>query len=109
VLREGDTVGRLGGDEFVVLTEGSTQTGVADAVAERILATLVPPFEISGSDIPLSITASIGIATGDRTTPEELLRDADIALYRAKAAGKVASRSSRLRCWSPSTIIAVST
>ncbi len=88
VLREGDTVGRLGGDEFVLLTEGAAQTGIADAVAERILAALEPPFEISGSEIPLTITASIGIATGDRTTPEELLRDADIALYRAKAAGK---------------------
>jgi diguanylate cyclase (GGDEF)-like protein len=88
VLREGDTVGRLGGDEFVVLTEGSRPTGVADAVAERILAAPDPPFEIPGSDVPLAITASIGIASGDRTTPEELLRDADVALYRAKAAGK---------------------
>jgi len=88
VLREGDTVGRLGGDEFVVLTEGSTQSGGDEAVAGRILAALQPPFEIAGSDVPLSVTASIGIATGGRTTPEELLRDADIALYRAKAAGK---------------------
>ena len=78
------------------------QSGVADAVAERILATLVPPFEISGSDIPLSITASIGIATGDRTTPEELLRDADIALYRAKAAGK-----SRFAVFTPSMLESV--
>jgi diguanylate cyclase (GGDEF)-like protein len=88
VLREGDTVGRLGGDEFVVLTEGATQSGGDEAVAGRILAVLEPSFEIAGSDVPLSITASIGIATGERTTPEELLRDADIALYRAKAAGK---------------------
>src|ERR1700728_2186923 len=46
------------------------------------------PFEIAGSDVPLTVTASIGVATGDRATPEELLRDADIALYRAKGAGK---------------------
>jgi diguanylate cyclase (GGDEF)-like protein len=88
VLREGDTVGRLGGDEFILLTEGTADAGVAEAVAARIIAVLDPPFEIPGSDIPLAITASIGIATGDRATPEELLRDADIALYRAKAAGK---------------------
>jgi diguanylate cyclase (GGDEF)-like protein len=88
VLREGDTVGRLGGDEFILLTEGTADAGVAEAVAARIIAVLDPPFEIPGSDIPLAITASIGIATGNRATPEELLRDADIALYRAKAAGK---------------------
>jgi diguanylate cyclase (GGDEF)-like protein len=88
VLREGDTVGRLGGDEFVILTEGLPQPGAVEGVAERILAALEPPFEISGSDIPLAITASVGIATGDRSTPDELLRDADIALYEAKAAGK---------------------
>jgi len=92
VLREGDSVGRLGGDEFVMLAEGSAEDGVAEEVAQRILTALEPPFEISGSDMPLTVNASIGIATGDRATPEELLRDADIALYEAKAAGK--SRSS---------------
>jgi len=88
VLREGDTVGRLGGDEFVLLAEGSSQADIGHTVAQRIFAALEAPFEISGNDIPLTVTASIGIATGDRATPEELLRDADIALYRAKAAGK---------------------
>ncbi|HEY3841831.1 MAG TPA: EAL domain-containing protein [Acidimicrobiales bacterium] len=88
VLRDGETIGRLGGDEFVVLVEGTTRIDGAEAVAQRILVALETPFEVSGSDAPLRITASIGIATGERTTPEELLRDADIALYRAKAAGK---------------------
>jgi diguanylate cyclase (GGDEF)-like protein len=87
-LREGDTVGRLGGDEFVVLVEGASLAAGAEVVAERILDVLSTPFEIPGSDVPLAITASIGIAEGDRAQPEELLRDADIALYRAKAAGK---------------------
>ncbi len=49
---------------------------------------MVAPFVIDGSDRPLSVTASIGDAEGDRPTPEALLQDADIALYRAKAAGK---------------------
>ena len=49
---------------------------------------LATPFEIAGSDLPLAVTASIGIAEGRRATPDELLRDADIALYQAKAAGK---------------------
>jgi EAL domain-containing protein (putative c-di-GMP-specific phosphodiesterase class I) len=57
-------------------------------VAERILEVLVPPFAIEASDIPLEVTASIGIAEGGRNLPGDLLRDADIALYRAKAAGK---------------------
>jgi len=87
-LREGDTVGRLGGDEFVVLTEGASLAGGAGMVADRILDVLSTPFEIADSDVPLAVTASIGFAEGDRSTPEELLQDADIALYQAKAAGK---------------------
>jgi diguanylate cyclase (GGDEF)-like protein len=87
-VRKGDSVGRLGGDEFVVLVEGASLAVGAEVVAERILDVFATPFEISGGDAPLKVTASIGIATGDRVSPEELLRDADIALYRAKAAGK---------------------
>jgi diguanylate cyclase (GGDEF)-like protein len=82
-LREGDTVGRIGGDEFVVLSDGDSSQ-----LAARILAALEPPFEIPASDEALRITTSIGVATGNRSSPEELLRDADIALYQAKAAGK---------------------
>jgi diguanylate cyclase (GGDEF)-like protein/PAS domain S-box-containing protein len=87
-LREGDTVGRLGGDEFIVLIEGASLAAGSDVVAERIRDVLAPPFSISASDVPFQVTASIGIAEGDRAHPGELLRDADIALYRAKAAGK---------------------
>jgi len=101
-VRKGDSVGRLGGDEFVVLVEGASLAAGAEVVAARILDVFATPFETSGSDAPLKVTASIGVATGDRASPEELLRDADIALYRAKAAGK--------RCavvFSPSMRIAV--
>ena len=87
-IRQEDTVGRLGGDEFVVLAEGASLAAGAEVVAERILDVLATPFEIAGSDAPLRVSASIGIAQGGRTTPDELLRDADIALYQAKAAGK---------------------
>jgi diguanylate cyclase (GGDEF)-like protein/PAS domain S-box-containing protein len=87
-LRGGDTVGRLGGDEFVVLVEGPSLAAGAHVVAERLLDVLAPPFEIEASTVPLEVTASIGIAEGDRLLPGDLLRDADIALYRAKAAGK---------------------
>jgi diguanylate cyclase (GGDEF)-like protein/PAS domain S-box-containing protein len=87
-LREGETVGRLGGDEFVVLVEGASLAAGAEVVAERIVDVLGAPFSIPASDVPLEVTASIGIAEGDRAITGELLRDADIALYQAKAAGK---------------------
>jgi diguanylate cyclase (GGDEF)-like protein/PAS domain S-box-containing protein len=87
-LREGETVGRLGGDEFVVLVEGSSLAAGANVVAERMVEVLAPPFSIPASNVPLEVTASIGIAEGDRAITGELLRDADIALYQAKAAGK---------------------
>jgi len=87
-LREDDTVGRLGGDEFVVLLEGPSLAAGSEAVAGRILDALDAPFEIESSEVPLSVAASIGIAEGDRSSSEELLRDADIALYQAKAGGR---------------------
>jgi diguanylate cyclase (GGDEF)-like protein len=88
-LREGDTIARLGGDEFVVLVEGGTPTGSPEFVAERLLEVLREPFEIDDTARPsVSITASIGIARGNRISATDLLRDADIALYEAKAAGR---------------------
>lgn len=88
-MRESDSVGRLGGDEFVVLVDGSTMDVGPELVAERLLEVLRAPFELPGhSAAPLRLTASIGIAAGIRPTATELLRDADIALYEAKAAGK---------------------
>jgi diguanylate cyclase (GGDEF)-like protein len=87
-VRENDTVGRLGGDEFVVLADGVSLDAGVDVVADRILDVMATPFIISASQVPLAVSASIGIAEGDRLTPEALLQDADIALYQAKAAGK---------------------
>jgi diguanylate cyclase (GGDEF)-like protein len=88
-IRPSDTVGRLGGDEFVVLLDGVTHDVAPELVAERVLDVLRTPFTLVGQGAgPLSVTASVGIAVGDRATPGELLRDADIALYDAKAAGK---------------------
>jgi diguanylate cyclase (GGDEF)-like protein len=88
ILREGDTVGRLGGDEFVILAEGASLSPGAGALAERILDVLRAPFQIPGNDLPLTVTASIGVAEGMRAVPEDLLRDADIAMYQAKGIGK---------------------
>jgi diguanylate cyclase (GGDEF)-like protein len=89
VVRGGDTAARLGGDEFIVLVEGATLDAGPELVAERLLEVLRQPYEMK-SDVgrPLSLTASIGIASGLRGSADELLRDADIALYEAKAAGR---------------------
>ncbi|MGD0944806.1 MAG: EAL domain-containing protein [Acidimicrobiales bacterium] len=88
-VRDSDTVGRLGGDEFVVLSTGSYSDEGVKAVAERLLAALREPFRLGGTDaITLSTSASIGIATGLRYSPEDLLRDADTAMYSAKMMGK---------------------
>jgi diguanylate cyclase (GGDEF)-like protein len=88
-LRETDTIGRLGGDEFVVLAEGSSLAMGPEVMAERIRAALTQPFDLDGpAQITLSVHASIGIAEGERGSAADLLRDADLALYEAKAAGK---------------------
>ncbi|MGO9761684.1 MAG: putative bifunctional diguanylate cyclase/phosphodiesterase [Solirubrobacteraceae bacterium] len=89
VVREGDTAARLGGDEFVVLVEGSTLDAGPELVAERLLEVLREPYDMTGEiGRELSLTASVGIAFGLRGSADELLRDADIALYEAKAAGR---------------------
>ncbi len=88
IVRGGDTAGRLGGDEFVVLLEGPTLDAGPELVAERLLQSLRRPYELSGDSGPLSVTASVGIATGVRDSAQELLHDADLALYKAKATGR---------------------
>jgi diguanylate cyclase (GGDEF)-like protein/PAS domain S-box-containing protein len=86
-VRPGDTVARLGGDEFTVLLEEITEVHEATRVAERIRATLADPFRLAGRD--LFVGASIGIALGSADVrPQELVRDADVAMYRAKAEGR---------------------
>jgi diguanylate cyclase (GGDEF)-like protein len=89
VVRDIDALGRLGGDEFVVVAEGMSLDAGPELIAERLLEALKQPFELQGPEKHrLIVTASVGIAAGDRASAEELLRDADIAMYRAKWAGK---------------------
>jgi diguanylate cyclase (GGDEF)-like protein len=88
VVRDIDALGRLGGDEFVIVAEGMSLSAGPELIAERLLEALKQPFELKGADNRLTVTASVGIAAGDRVSAEELLRDADIAMYRAKWDGK---------------------
>jgi diguanylate cyclase (GGDEF)-like protein len=86
--REQDTVGRLGGDEFVVLVESTADDAAPHLLADRLTEVLREPVELDGGRKILSVTASVGVAVGRYVTPDAILRDADLALYAAKAAGK---------------------
>jgi diguanylate cyclase (GGDEF)-like protein len=89
VVRESDAVGRLGGDEFVVIAGELSLASGPLLIAERLLETLSQPFKLEGTgETPLNVTASIGIASGDRPSAGDLLRDADIAMYQAKWNGR---------------------
>jgi diguanylate cyclase (GGDEF)-like protein len=89
LLRPYDTASRIGGDEFLVLAETADQGSEATAkLAERIRENLSAPFLVAGAEARMS--ASIGVAwtTDPSTSPASLIRDADTAMYRAKALGK---------------------
>ncbi len=87
-LRPADTVARLGGDEFAILLDTIGEAGDATRIADRILQALQRPFQLENHEV--FIGGSLGIAIGPTgyARPEDLLRDADIALYRAKAQGR---------------------
>ncbi|MDF5738541.1 MULTISPECIES: GGDEF domain-containing response regulator [unclassified Nostoc] len=87
-LRAGDTVARLGGDEFTILLDDLNNINDVTSVVERIHEALTSAFQLSGHEV--FTTASIGIALSNASynQPEELLRDADIAMYYAKLLGK---------------------
>ncbi|CAA9422135.1 MAG: diguanylate cyclase/phosphodiesterase (GGDEF & EAL domains) with PAS/PAC sensor(s) [uncultured Pyrinomonadaceae bacterium] len=87
-LRPNDIVARLGGDEFTILVEGRYETSEVVGIAERLREKFVQPFDLSGHEIYSS--ASIGIlhASEKHLAPEDVMRDADTAMYQAKRAGK---------------------
>jgi diguanylate cyclase (GGDEF)-like protein len=90
-MRAEDTLARFGGDEFVVLLEEPADAAEALGVADRLAGALRTPVELEGR--PMVVEASIGVALSGpgRERPADLLRDADLALYRAKTAGKARS------------------
>ncbi len=88
VIRAHDSVGRLGGDEFVILVESKARGARLDSLAMRVIESLHKPLEVEGFGPGVALTASIGVAFGRYATPEDLLRDAELALTAAKTAGR---------------------
>jgi diguanylate cyclase (GGDEF)-like protein len=88
VVRDSDALGRLGGDEFVVLVDELAGTEAPESIARRLLAAFAEPFSLAQGSALMNVTASIGVASSAYASAEELLREADIAMYRAKWDGK---------------------
>ena len=88
VLRASDLVARLGGDEFTILINRIDDSSVALRVAERVRDNLRAPFQLGGGDVFISASIGIALSTTGHEKAEEMLRDADIAMYRAKAEGR---------------------
>ena len=88
VLRTSDTAARLGGDEFAILLEGTADVAEACAVAERALALFGESFVLDTAELSISVSIGVALSDGSHTSAQELLRDADVAMYSAKAHGK---------------------
>jgi diguanylate cyclase (GGDEF)-like protein len=87
VLRGGDTVARLGGDEFAIVQSGARPTDATE-LAGKIIEILSEPFEVLGHQVNIGTSIGIAMAPNDGREPDQLLRNADMALYRAKADGR---------------------
>ena len=83
-----DTIARLGGDEFAVLRPAVTQPEELAAFADRIVSVLGEPYKIEGHEVIVGTSVGMALAPGDGTSPDQLLKNADLALYRAKADGR---------------------
>jgi diguanylate cyclase (GGDEF)-like protein len=88
IVRDADSLGRLEGDEFVVIVSELSPDVDPELIAKRLLAALKQPFKLESSGRPFSVSASVGIAAGEGRSAEELVRDAEVAMYRAKREGK---------------------
>ena len=87
-VRPTDTAARLGGDEFSIVLEGLKDISDAKRIAERIQAELRLPFVLGAQEVFTTVSIGIALSTTGYDRPEDILRDADIAMYRAKLLGK---------------------
>jgi diguanylate cyclase (GGDEF)-like protein/PAS domain S-box-containing protein len=87
LMRDSDTVARLGGDEFVILAEDIESDHEAMALADRVIGELEKPFAVGKAEVSMLASVGVSVAHSPDTDPEAMLREADLAMYRAKAAG----------------------
>ena len=87
-MRETDTIARLGGDEFAVLQTGLDKPESTGSFAQRIITAINQPYDIDGHQVVVSTSVGIAVAPNDGATTEQILRNADMALYRAKSDGR---------------------
>lgn len=87
-VRPGDTVARLGGDEFIVLLEDLAEMNDAMMIADRIQQELSLPFALNGNEVFTTASIGIAVSAADYERPGDVIRDADTAMYRAKAQGR---------------------
>jgi diguanylate cyclase (GGDEF)-like protein len=87
LLRASDTLSRLAGDEFVILCEDLDEPSQADLIAMRVVAALAVPFKLSAVEVEISASVGVAFAGAGEPVPEQLLEDADIAMYQAKRKG----------------------
>jgi diguanylate cyclase (GGDEF)-like protein len=87
-LREGDAVARMGGDEFAILQGSVTEATEITALAARLVETVGAPFDLDGHQVVVGVSIGIAVAPTDATDANQLLKSADMALYRAKADGR---------------------
>jgi diguanylate cyclase (GGDEF)-like protein/PAS domain S-box-containing protein len=87
-MREEDTIARLGGDEFAILVDDVTTPQDVLALAERISASFGSPFKLGEREITIRCSIGVVVSSGGHRSAEDLLRDADVAMYRAKAHGR---------------------
>jgi diguanylate cyclase (GGDEF)-like protein len=90
--RPTDLVARLGGDEFAIVQAGTEQPFGATALATRLIAEIAKPFELDGHQVVIGASVGISIAPNDGNDPDRLLKNADLALYRAKSDGRDSCR-----------------
>jgi diguanylate cyclase (GGDEF)-like protein len=88
LVRDTDTIARMGGDEFVIVQAPIADPADATSLAQRVIGLLSEPYDIDGHQAVIGASVGISVGPGDGTSPDKLLRNADLALYRAKGDGR---------------------
>jgi diguanylate cyclase (GGDEF)-like protein len=88
ILRDSDLVARLGGDEFAILQDGAAGKAQATKLAKRLMRALAEPHYVLGHPVTAGASIGIALAPKDGANPEDLMKNADLALYSAKTSGR---------------------